>query len=214
MVFEGLTDVLCSGPVRIQTWIWEVLNIQERESHVLLWCECRMLHTVLDDIFVLQNLKPVKVCVYVGSIKNWKGPKQKDVLTHLGSIVTSGARSTTGSSWASNTRSTTLTRESSVALKEKRDTSVTTSFSCRSEDEENVLFLRYSLLVQMGQRVHPHQEHPEQKKREGREGRHEDLMNKHSWHCIVCHAKLWNKDFEIYNFLRFLPAHQACQSHQ
>lgn len=36
-----------------------------------------MLHTVLDDIFVLQNLKPVKVCVYVGSIKNWKGPKQK-----------------------------------------------------------------------------------------------------------------------------------------
>lgn len=129
---------------------------------------------------------------------------KKKGLTHLGSIVTSGARSTTGSSWASNTRSTTLTRESSVALKEKRDTSVTTSFSGRSEDEENVLFLRYSLLVQMGQRVHPHQEHPEQKKREGREGRHEDLMNKHSWHCIVCHAKLWNKDFENKQFSAIL----------
>lgn len=88
-------------------------------------------------------------------------------LTYLRSIVTSGSRSTTGSGWASNARSTTLTRESSVTLKERKNSSATKCFASKlmsTTGAENGLLLQergYSLLVQLGQKVLPHQEHPE-----------------------------------------------------
>lgn len=40
-------------------------------------------------------------------------------LTHLGTIVTSRARRTTGSSWASNAGSTALTGSTSVTLRQR-----------------------------------------------------------------------------------------------
>lgn len=94
------------------------------------------------------------------------------ILTYLSSIVTSGARSTTGSNWASAARSTTLTRETSVTLKDRRDTLDMAILARHKRDAayHNVVFWRcrgYSLLVQMGHGVQPHQEHPKEEKERG-----------------------------------------------
>lgn len=85
-------------------------------------------------------------------------------LTHLGTIVTSGARRTTGSSWASNAGSTTLTGSTSVTLRQRGKV----QFYLKAE-ELHLLWMgekgrRNSLWVQMGHRVQPHRQHPEQKK--------------------------------------------------
>lgn len=58
--------------------------------------------------------------------------------THLSTIVTSRSRGTTVSNWAIRTRSTTLTRETSVALKGEEDVSGEDIIS--AEDEQNVVW--------------------------------------------------------------------------
>lgn len=62
---------------------------------------------------------------------------------------------------------------------------------------------RHSLLIQMVQRVRPHQEHPELKDKI--EVVTIDTTRKNT------KMKIWN---DLRRYCDSLPAHQACQSHQ